>query len=188
MTEGEDRVHSASLHTQPGAEQAVVALPGYYQAIADDIIASDDPVRLALDYLLSTFKSHVDGRDLLDELHPRKTLDIKRRVDGVETWFEGDWLSNVRDARDIAVTVLLAVSGATTASSVGMTSDARNAPNPPPKEAEPWRPDRDRVQQLVLGALQAASEWGAPDSVLPLAVQTTDAILALPSPPDQKKG
>ncbi len=39
--------------------------------------------------------SHVDGRDLLAELHPRKELDIKRRKDGVETWFEGDWLSNV---------------------------------------------------------------------------------------------
>jgi hypothetical protein len=46
--------------------------------------------------------SHVDGRDLLDELHPRRTLDIKRRVDGVETWFEGDWLSNLRDARNEA--------------------------------------------------------------------------------------
>jgi hypothetical protein len=44
--------------------------------------------------------SHVDGRDLLDELHPRKELDIKRRVDGVETWFEGDWLSNLRDERN----------------------------------------------------------------------------------------
>ena len=31
--------------------------------------------------------SHVNGRDLLAELHPRKQLDIKRRVDGVETWF-----------------------------------------------------------------------------------------------------
>jgi len=46
--------------------------------------------------------SHVDGRDLLDELHPRNTLDIKRRIDGKETWFEGDWLSNLRDARNAA--------------------------------------------------------------------------------------
>ena len=46
--------------------------------------------------------SHVDGRDLLDELHPRHTLDIKRRVDGIETWYEGDWLSRLRDARNIA--------------------------------------------------------------------------------------
>jgi hypothetical protein len=44
--------------------------------------------------------SHVDERDLLDELHPRKTLDIKRRVDGVETWFEADWLSRLRDERN----------------------------------------------------------------------------------------
>ena len=46
--------------------------------------------------------SHVDGRDLLDELHPRHTLDIKRRVDGIETWYEGDWLSRLKDARDEA--------------------------------------------------------------------------------------
>ena len=39
--------------------------------------------------------SHVDGRDLFAQLHPRRMLDIKRRVDGVETWFEGDWLSNL---------------------------------------------------------------------------------------------
>lgn len=44
--------------------------------------------------------SHVNGRDLLAELHPRKELDIKRRVDGKETWFEGDWLSDLMDARD----------------------------------------------------------------------------------------
>lgn len=44
--------------------------------------------------------SHVDGRDLLAELHPRKTLDIKRRVDGVETWFEADWLTTLMDARN----------------------------------------------------------------------------------------
>ncbi len=47
----------------------------------------------------STF-SHVDGRDLLDELHPRKQLDIKRRIDGMETWFEADWLSRLRDERN----------------------------------------------------------------------------------------
>ena len=46
--------------------------------------------------------SHVDGRDLLDELHPRHTLDIKRRIDGIETWYEGDWLSRLKDARDAA--------------------------------------------------------------------------------------
>ena len=39
--------------------------------------------------------SHADGRDLLGEIHPRKTLDIKRRIDGRETWFEADWLSTL---------------------------------------------------------------------------------------------
>ena len=42
--------------------------------------------------------SHVDGRDLFAELKPRNTLDIIRRVDGVETWHEGDWLTDFGDA------------------------------------------------------------------------------------------
>jgi hypothetical protein len=44
--------------------------------------------------------SHVDGRDLLAELHPRNTLDIKRRADANDTWFEGDWLTKLMTARD----------------------------------------------------------------------------------------
>ena len=51
-----------------------------------------------LERIVDATHSHIDGRDLLGELHPRKTLDIKRRVDGRETWFEGDWLSGVWDA------------------------------------------------------------------------------------------
>lgn len=39
-------------------------------------------------------------KDNLAILYPRKTLDIKRRIDGVETWFEGDWLSNLYMARE----------------------------------------------------------------------------------------
>ena len=42
--------------------------------------------------------SHVDGRDLFAQMHPRNMLDIKRRVDAREAWFEGDWLSNLWDA------------------------------------------------------------------------------------------
>lgn len=49
--------------------------------------------------VLQTF-SHVDGRDLLKQIHPRNTLDIKRRVDAVETWFEADWLSGLMANRD----------------------------------------------------------------------------------------
>lgn len=45
--------------------------------------------------IVAATHSHIDGRDLLAELHPRKTLDIKRRVDAQETWFEGDWLSGL---------------------------------------------------------------------------------------------
>lgn len=87
-------------------------LPGYYQKIADGLLEEADPIRAALNYLLAQFKSHVDGRDLLDEIHPRRSLEIVRRIDGVETWFEGDWLSNVRDARDIAQAVVSKVTAA----------------------------------------------------------------------------
>lgn len=73
---------------------------------------SDSPARDALlavpdnekvrryDAMIRATFSHVDGRDLLDELHPRSRLDIKRRVDGIETWLEADWLSNLRDERN----------------------------------------------------------------------------------------
>jgi hypothetical protein len=41
------------------------------------------------DAMVKATYSHIDGRDLLRELHPRRQLDIKRRVDGRETWYEG---------------------------------------------------------------------------------------------------
>lgn len=61
---------------------------------------SDAEKSRRFDAMVAATFSHVDGRDLLAELHPRHELDIKRRVDGRETWFEGDWLSNVMAARD----------------------------------------------------------------------------------------
>lgn len=60
----------------------------------------------ALRAVNATTFSHVDGRDLLAELHPRKTLDIKRRVDGHETWFEADWLSRLYEVMKEARTLL----------------------------------------------------------------------------------
>ena len=57
-----------------------------------------DIIHAALEVSKATF-SHIDGRDLLAELHPRRQLDIKRRIDGIETWFEGDWLSTLWAAR-----------------------------------------------------------------------------------------
>lgn len=41
--------------------------------------------------------SHVDGRDLFAELKPRNTLDIIKRVDGKETVFEADWITDLGD-------------------------------------------------------------------------------------------
>lgn len=43
---------------------------------------------------------HLNGEDHLSALHPRRSLDIKRRVDGVEKWFEADWLTTLMEARD----------------------------------------------------------------------------------------
>ena len=42
--------------------------------------------------------SHIDDRDLFAEIHPRRWLDIVRRVDGRETRHEGDWLSDLYGA------------------------------------------------------------------------------------------
>jgi hypothetical protein len=61
---------------------------------------SNDEKLKRFDAMVKSTFSHVDGRDLLRELHPRKTLDIKRRADGRETWFEGDWLSNLWTERN----------------------------------------------------------------------------------------
>ena len=51
------------------ADDVIVAL-----SEIDRITSERDELRAALDDILATTKSHVDGRDLLDELHPRKTL------------------------------------------------------------------------------------------------------------------
>jgi len=70
-------------------------------------------LRNALERIIKATHSHIDGRDLLAELHPRRMLDIKRRVDGVETWFQGDWLSNlwteVKAAREVLAATPAAV-------------------------------------------------------------------------------
>lgn len=67
----------------------------------EGLLALPDTEKLRrFDEMVRRTFSHVNGRDLLRELHPRRTLDIKRRVDGVETWFEGDWLTDLMRARD----------------------------------------------------------------------------------------
>lgn len=63
------------------------------------LLSKDEKVQRFERMCILTF-SHVNGRDLLAELWPRKTLDIKRRIDGKDTWFQGDWLSDLLDARD----------------------------------------------------------------------------------------
>lgn len=70
-------------------------------AAADEIdrltlaLAASEAVIAAAEKVNAATFSHIDGRDLLAELHPRSELDIKRRVDGQDKWFEGDWLTTV---------------------------------------------------------------------------------------------
>lgn len=62
-------------------------------------IPQEEQAKRYREMVISTF-SHIDGQDLLARMHPRRMLDIKRRVDGVETWFEGDWLTTLMQARN----------------------------------------------------------------------------------------
>lgn len=72
-----------------------------YNPNKERLLALPDAEKVArFDAMARATYSHVDGRDLLYELHPRQQLDIKRRVDGRETWFEGDWLTNLFFARN----------------------------------------------------------------------------------------
>jgi hypothetical protein len=48
-----------------------------------------------LQRVVDTTHCHIDGRDLLAEIHPRRFLGITRRVDSVETCFEADWLTTL---------------------------------------------------------------------------------------------
>lgn len=61
-------------------------------------MSNDNKLRKAAQAVNAATYSHLDGRDLLAELHPRHTLDIKRRVDARETWYEGDWLFDLYEA------------------------------------------------------------------------------------------
>ena len=62
-------------------------------------VPDDEKIRRYDAMVKATF-CHLNGEDLLQRMHPRRTIDIKRRVDSVETWFEGNWLSTVMSARD----------------------------------------------------------------------------------------
>lgn len=62
-------------------------------------ISNEEKIRRFDEMCKITF-SHIDGRDLLQELCPAKILDIKKRIDGVETWYEADWLKELLKARN----------------------------------------------------------------------------------------
>ena len=64
------------------------------QPYADEI----ERLREALRKINKATISHVNGADLLDDLHPRDEINIVVRIDGESVWHEGDWLSYLRDA------------------------------------------------------------------------------------------
>lgn len=68
-----------------------------YEALIN--IPQEEQAKRYREMVIATF-CHIDGQDLLARMHPRRLIDIKRRVDGVETWFEGDWLTTLMECRD----------------------------------------------------------------------------------------
>lgn len=80
--------------------------------VADLLALSDADKALRFDAMVRATYSHVDGRDLLAELHPRSELDVRRCKDRVVTWHEGDWLTTLLDARDDAGFVAAPTEGA----------------------------------------------------------------------------
>lgn len=71
-------------------------LTDHYQNQCREIAkAAIEAMREPFDEFVKRSYSHVDGRDLFAEIHPRKSLDIVRRIDGVETLTEGDWLTEL---------------------------------------------------------------------------------------------
>ncbi len=65
-----------------------------------------DKLEGALVRILASTRSAIDGRNQLDELFPNRWINITKRVDGVETTYEGDWLKSVRRELDLATDIL----------------------------------------------------------------------------------
>lgn len=76
-------------------------------------------------------------------------LSDEKRREGRPDW----WVDHRAFADAASPATVLKLIEAARASQVGMTSDARNAPNPPPKEAEPWRPELKTVVDEMVGLL-----------------------------------
>jgi len=68
--------------------------------IAELLMLSQAEKAARFDAMAKATFSHVNGRDLLAELHPRSELNVWRRQDGRSTWFEADWLTTLMYARD----------------------------------------------------------------------------------------
>ena len=62
-------------------------------------ISQEEQAKRYREMVLACF-CHLTGEDNLGKLHTRRMIDIKRRVDAVDTWFEGDWLTTLMDARN----------------------------------------------------------------------------------------
>lgn len=89
-----------SSMTNPAHSEATSTEEVRGEAAKEWLGLSDSEKIKRFDGMVKATMCHLDGRDLLKELHPRRMLDIKRRVDSVETWYEGDWLTALMYARD----------------------------------------------------------------------------------------
>jgi hypothetical protein len=134
MSSGQDT--GASANAETGSMASPEAPTGLRPSGYDP--ARGRRAEALLRVIVATTHSHIDGRDLLAELHPRKTLDIKRRVDGVETWFEGDWLSNLKDQIDRAKAFLFSAAVADQHQRSASAMSAGTAETP--QEAQGHRP------------------------------------------------
>ena len=92
---GPERTTSPQASEVPASRSVWTSEPNSTSSEFSALRADRDRLRGALERIIQSTHSHVNGRDLLAELHPRNILDIKRRVDARETWFQGDWLSNL---------------------------------------------------------------------------------------------
>lgn len=89
--------NGALAHTVVGAPAELIVSQ---KEIIEKLTEREARLSEALMKVISKTYSHIEPhKDLLAIMHPRHTLDIKRRVDSKEDWFEGDWLSNLWDAR-----------------------------------------------------------------------------------------
>jgi hypothetical protein len=108
-----------------------------------------------------------------------------------------EWDAKVSQHEAVATAAFIAAASPATvlklieavwASQVGMTSNARNASNLPPKEAEPWRPKWGEVRSLFTKHAEAfvkATRYEEASAIADAAAREIEELFALPHAPNQ---